>query len=79
MFKIGDVVRFAPEWCEEEERHYLLVIREMYPDRDHGQAYVQYLNGTFTFLGEQLVELVDFEMLQPVGINVEEYMSGKGA
>ena len=41
MFKRGDLVRFTKEWCEPDERHYILTVIEERGDR----MLVEYLNG----------------------------------
>ena len=36
MFKVGDIVRYADEWCTEAEREFRLVVVEWFDDVDRG-------------------------------------------
>lgn len=68
-FKVGDIVRYAPEWCEPSERRYLHVIKE---DRSDPTAtdtrwLIQTINSD-SYLGHS--ETVDGCMIEPTGFDI---------
>ena len=68
MFKEGDMVRYNPAWCSEGERKCVLVVLESNPDTK--KCIIRWVNTTMTL---KPTEMVDWDMIEPIGMNVKEY------
>ena len=73
MFKVGDIVRYAPAWCSEGERKYLHVVVEvglLNPVKmTETRVRIRTLNTSMTLMPEEVVD--DF-MIELTGFNAEE-------
>ena len=67
VIKVGDIVRYAPEWCTQGERKYLHVVIESY--EDVGRCKIKTLNSSLVFAP---VEWCDFEMLEKTWFSAED-------
>lgn len=72
MMKVGDIVKYNPRWCTEEERDLTFVIVE---ERDHrddpSMKVMRYLiRATHKVGAFYYSEVVDEEMLEPTGMSV---------
>lgn len=67
MIKEGMIVRYAHNWCSEEERRCLMVVKEAYDDIK--RCKIQHLNSKLFI---QPTEVVDFEMIVPTGFTVDD-------
>ena len=78
-FKVGDIVRYAPEWCDPSERRYLHIIKEdrSDPTANDTRWLIQTINSE-SFLGH--IETVDGCMIESTGFNIvtitEQELSG---
>lgn len=76
-FKVGDIVRYAADWCSEGERKYLHVVKEvgmLNPVKmTETRVRIETLNTGMTFAPQEVVD--DF-MIEPTGFNVEDYARG---
>lgn len=70
---VGDIVRYHPDWCSDGERKLLHVVRENRLDPVTGQMTRWLIEtiGTGMFLNP--TEVVDENMIVPVGMTVEDY------
>ena len=59
MFKVGEIVKYAPNWCGKGEEYYIHEILEVYPNEE--QCKIITLN---TMLTLKPTEIVDFAMIQ---------------
>ncbi len=66
MFKRGDIVRFAEEWCTPEERKYLLIVVKERGDT----MLVEYLNGKTLIKVQECVQ--DYMVVKVM--DAEEYL-----
>ena len=76
-FNVGDIVRYAPEWCSEGERKLLHVIKErrLNPIKNTESRFLIYtLNSGLVF---GLSSTVDDFMIEPTGFTVDDYIDGE--
>ena len=68
-FKVGDIVRYAPEWCDPSERRLLHIIKEDLsdPTANDTRWLIKTINST-SFLGH--IETVDGCMIEATGFNI---------
>lgn len=71
---VGMVVRYAKEWCSPGEEKYLHVVKENRINPVTGEMtrwLIETINSTMVF---NPTETVDGCMIEPVGIDVTEYL-----
>lgn len=71
-YRVGDIVRYSPNWCSPEERKYLHVLRERRMNPVTGEMtrwLIETINSGLTLLNP--TEVVDEEMLEPVGFRLD--------
>ena len=74
QFKVGDIVRYAPNWCSEGERRYLHIVKE---DRTNslGERYlIKTINSNMVFAPTETVEAV---MIEQTGLSIEDLLESK--
>lgn len=73
MFKVGDIVRYKPEWCSEGERKLIHMVKEvglLNPvTNQETRLRIVTLNSNL-FLPPN--EVVDDEMIESMGITIED-------
>lgn len=72
IIKVGDIVRYASEWCSPGERKYLHIVIESYEDIK--RCKIKTLNSSLMFAP---VEYCDFDMLEKTEFNAETWISEK--
>lgn len=79
MFKVGDIVRYAHDWCSEGERKFLHMVVEtglLNPVKmTETRLRIRTLNTGMVFAPEEVVD--DF-MIEPTGFNAEDYIEKGG-
>ena len=68
----GMIVRYAPEWCDEDERRCLMVVMESYPDVR--RCMIKHINSNLFI---PLFETVTWDMIKPVGCNVKDVLNAE--
>ena len=77
MIKVGDIVRYAPQWCTEGERHLLHLVKERLLNpctNTETRFLIVTLNGGSYCGGLLPNEVVDDFMLEETGLTIEEAM-----
>ena len=70
-YRVGDIVRYSPNWCSSEERKYQHVLRERRMNPVTGEMtrwLIETINSGLTL---NPTEVVDEEMLEPVGFQLD--------
>lgn len=69
---VGMIVRYHPDWCSEDERKYLHLVRENRLDPVTGKMTRWLIEtlGTGMFLNP--TEVVDESMIVPTGVTIED-------
>lgn len=66
QIKVGDIVRFTPQWCDEGEENDLNVVMEVWYDVE--KAVIKSIDSEMFFAP---ITTVTLDMIEPIGINVE--------
>lgn len=70
-YRVGDIVRYSPNWCSPEERKYQHVLRERRMNPVTGEMtrwLIETINSGLTL---NPTEVVGEEMLEPVGFQLD--------
>ena len=72
MIKVGDLVRYAHDWCSDGERKYIHVVKENRLNPVTGEMTRWLIETINTNLSIHPTEVVDDYMIEPTGFSLED-------
>ena len=73
MIKVGMIVRYSPDWCETEERRYLHIVKENRLNPVTGKMSRWLIQTLNSGLSIQPCEVVEENMIEPTGFEIEDF------